>query len=77
MFIKKTTTTTVYEPRTTTDVTYEKEAIVTKTIVTTQTQEAAPVQVQVETPKVETISYTIDSATTENTAPVMPAEEIK
>lgn len=74
---KKTTTTTVYEPRTTTDVTYEKEAIVTKTIVTTQTQEAAPVQVQVETPKVETISYTIDSATTENTAPVMPAEEIK
>ena len=74
---KNTTTTPVYEPRTTTDVTYEKEAIVTKTIVTTQTQEAAPVQVQVETPKVETISYTIDSATTENTAPVMPAEEIK
>ena len=74
---KKTTTTTVYEPKTTTDVTYEKEAIVTKTIVTTQTQENVPTQVQAEMPKVETISYTIDSTTTENTAPVMPAEEIK
>lgn len=77
---KKTTTTTVYEPKTTTDVSFEKEAIVSqpvsKTVVTTTTT-TQPAPVQVTAPATETISYTIDSTTTETTAPVMAAEEIK
>ena len=79
---RKTTTTTVYEPKTTTDVSFEKEAIVSqpvsKTVVTTTTTtQPAPAPVQVTAPATETISYTIDSTTTETTAPVMAAEEIK
>lgn len=79
---KKTTTTTVYEPKTTTDVSFEKEAIVSqpvsKTVVTTTTTtQPAPAPVQITAPATETISYTIDSTTTETAAPVMAAEEIK
>ena len=79
---KKTMTTTVYEPKTTTDVSFEKEAIVSqpvsKTVVTTTTTtQPAPAPVQVTAPATETISYTIDSTTTETAAPVMAAEEIK
>lgn len=84
---KKTTKTTVYEPKTVTNVSYEKEQITTqpmttKTVVTTTTTQAsAPVEVvttptQTET-KTETISYTIDSTPAQPVAPVMPEEEMK
>ena len=84
---KKTTKTTVYEPKTITNVSYEKEQITTqpvetKTVVTTTTtQSSAPVEIisapaQTET-KTETISYTIDSTPAQPTAQVMPEEEIK
>ena len=73
---KKTTTTTVYEPKTTTNVDYEREKITTapvvKTVTVTTTQ-AAPEP----TPSVETISYTIDSNTETVVTPDMPADEIK
>ncbi len=82
---KKTTKTTVYEPRVITDVSYEKEQITTKpvetktVVTTTTTQSSAPVEI-ISAPaqtKTETISYTIDSTPAQPTTPVMPEEEIK
>ena len=83
---KKTTKTIVYEPKTITNVSYEKEQITTqpvttKTVVNTTTQASTPVEVvtapaQTET-KIETISYTIDSTPAQPIAPVMPEEEMK
>lgn len=76
---KKTTTTTVYEPKTTTDVSYEKEKITTapvvKTVTVTTTTQSAPQPAP--EPTVETISYTIDSNTETAVTPDMPADEIK
>jgi len=74
---KKTTTTTVYEPKTTTDVIFEKEAIVTHPVVTKTVVTTTQAPTQIVTPTEETVSYTIDSTTTEQTAPVMAADEIK
>lgn len=80
---KKTTKTTVYEPKTITNVAYEKEQITTqpiakKTIVTTTTTQAsAPVEVVSKPAQTETISYTIDSTPSETTIQIMPEEEIK
>lgn len=81
---KKTTKTTVYEPKVITDVTFEKEQITTqpietKTVVTTK--ETAPVEIisapAQTTTKTETISYTIDTTPATTTIQVMPEEEVK
>lgn len=80
---KKTTKTTVYEPKTITNVAYEKEQITTqpiatKTVVTTTTTQAnAPVEVVSTPAQTETISYTIDSTPAETTIQIMPEDEIK
>ena len=88
---KKVTTKTVYEPRTITSVSYEKEAVEPqhaqqlKTITTTETkveEERLPQETHVEsapqnTTTTTTISYTIDSDTTPAPIEEMSAEEIK